>query len=253
MPTQRKPASRATKPQQRHAKPKATAAAPAPAPAPAPEDDALFDAPDAAGPAPAPAAPVEPVASTDAPAASNAELVASDASHEEAVEPPVETPADPPVVDPVVEPAEDDGADDDESSDTSVASNEVRLGHVSGVLHRVPIEIVQDIVASSAERIVSLRGSKAVLALQERVLSTEGRCAPVVLTHDKDSEDPPMLFSGLETVAAAMNVELSHLVVVVIDAADAGAAQSYLAQAPHRADTTTEDDLVRQVLSYQYE
>lgn len=110
----------------------------------------------------------------------------------------------------------------------SAPPTRVRLGRVYGTLHRVPLEAVQALTAECGSRIVSLQGSPAIANLQKRMRATEGRCAPIVFTL-AEGDTEPKLFSGLESVAAAMNLGLELVFVVVIDAGDAGAAQSFLA------------------------
>ncbi|WP_420136747.1 hypothetical protein [Sphingomonas sp.] len=208
--------------------------------------------------------PIEPAApaATEAPDTGAGETQ-QEAPTETPTETPDENPAEPgaetleePAADGVVEAETDQADQDDQTAGAAVSpesDNLVRLGHVEGVLHRIPISLVLDLAASSLERIRSLQGSLAVRDLNDKVLATEGRCAPVIFAMSEDGKTP-YLFSGIETIAAAMNVELDHLVVLVIAAADAGAAQSYLAQVPHNKPTPqSDDDLVRQVLSYRHD
>jgi hypothetical protein len=136
-----------------------------------------------------------------------------------------------------------------EPTASSASPNLVRLGHVEGVLHRVAVEVVQLILEEFQGRIDALRASAGVLALHQRVRETEGRCAPIVCTIEANSARPH-LFAGLDHFAAALNVELTHVYVITVRADDAGAVQSYLVHRSKAAPVETEDDLVRQVLSY---
>lgn len=201
----------------------------APAPAPAAVETAPPSAP-ASATEPAPGASEEPAVAEDiAPVEDAAEDVAEEAPVAEQVA----------AVDP-----------DPEPQHSPAASNGIRLGHVEGVLHRVPVSAVQSILADSQDRIEVLKTSAQVLALHSRVRATEGRCAPIIFSMEEGAERPHIL-AGLEAFAAALNVELSHVYVITVAAEDAGGVQSFLAhQANNKPADGSEEDLIRQVLSY---
>lgn len=250
MPITKKTASRSRKPS--HPKSKAIAV-----PAPVAETQLAAGASDVLDPigeAPAPAA--ETVETATPSGEADTTETAADVAEEEVVEEQAEQPApdvvaeveaaaDPAPTDPVVEePAVE------EPRQSSAADNRIRLGHVEGVLHRVPVSAVQSILVDHQDRIAVLRTSAQVLALHGRMRETEGRCAPIVFSMEPDA-DRPHILSGLEAFAAAQNIELSSVYVITVPAEDAGAVQSYLA---HQANTKptdgSEEDLIRQVLSY---
>lgn len=131
----------------------------------------------------------------------------------------------------------------------SVTSTRIMLGLVEGQLYRVPIDVVQSLLGSEAhDRINVLRSNPtSILALQDRMRATDGRCAPVFFTAPDDATVAPTIFSGIESVAAGLELGLRHLAVITVDPEDAGALQSYLVHSRSGAPAETEDDLVRRV------
>lgn len=205
-----------------------------------PPPAAMFDTDPAA--TPAPAEPVEPDTSSEATIAEPEAPVSAEGPVDEQPAPAgeaVAAPADEARTEPETEtrepeqPLEGSGeqgsdpepalADEAAPSDTSVR---VRLGQVEGLLHRVPIDDVQAQFPNFADRIVTLQGSPSIANLQQRMLATEGRCAPVVVTIDHEERVLAPL-AGIESVAAALNIGLSHVFVIMIDAEDAGDAQRH--------------------------
>ncbi len=121
----------------------------------------------------------------------------------------------------------------------------VRMGQVEGLLIRVPIESVGAILGEPAlERVELLRGSESVHDLQKRMRATDGRCAPMIFTETPG--DPPILFSGIDSYAAALNCGLRNLSVITISPTDAGAAQSWVAQQQAKP-ANVDDDLLHRV------
>lgn len=119
----------------------------------------------------------------------------------------------------------------------------VRLGRVEGVLHRVPLDLVQELVAESGSRIATLQSSPSIADLQNRMRVTEGRCAPIFFTM-AEGDDEPRLFAGIETVAAAINLGLDAVSVVTIDAKDAGAAQQHLASKGNGRPASSQEEVL---------
>ncbi len=153
--------------------------------------------------------------------------------------------------DPPSEPPAPPTEPEDATDETSGTSKRVRMGPVEGRLYRVPIDVVQELLGRELqERVVTLRSSPAIQDLQGRMRATDGHCAPVVMTAEGDQA--PVHFHGVDSVAAALNVGLTHVDVVTIDPGDAGAAQSWLAQKASQAANSknSEDDLVQRVNSY---
>lgn len=172
-----------------------------------PPPAAMFDTDPAA--TPAPAEPVEPDTSSEA-------TVAEPEAPASAESPVDEQPA--PAGDAVAAPADEAAPSD--------APIRVRLGQVEGLLHRVPIGDVQAQFPNFADRIETLQGSPSIANLQQRMLATEGRCAPIVITANHEERIVAPL-AGIESVAAALNIGLSHVFVVMIDAEDADQAQRH--------------------------
>lgn len=153
---------------------------------------------------------------------------------------------------PAPAPAHQDEGDKPEADAPAptATSQEVRLGHITCVQNRVPTEVVQELLADRAERVGILRSSPTIADLQERLRASEGRCAPIFFTMDETDEEPKLI-SGIETLAAALNLGLSAVSVVMIPAGDAGAAQAILASQNARPQSAeTDDDLVMQVMRY---
>lgn len=145
------------------------------------------------------------------------------------------------------EPTVETAQPDPEPADSSGGPQEVRMGQVAGLLHRVPTETVEAILGEPAlERVVHLRSSDTIHSLQSRMRVTDGRCAPMIFTDGFDQA--PVLFSGIESYAAAKNLGLSHISVVIIDPKDAGAVQSWITQQQAKP-LNPDDDLVHQVHS----
>lgn len=123
---------------------------------------------------------------------------------------------------------------------------EVQLGPVTG---RVLMSTVADVLSllddEYRNRIERQRALPSVLELQERVRASEGRCAPIILTRQDDGgEAAPRstFFHGVDTLAAAINISLERVAVVMIAPGDAGAVQSYLVQQLHQAKPTPSED-----------
>ena len=128
----------------------------------------------------------------------------------------------------------------------SAGPEKVRLGHVDGVLHRIPLEVVQAILGNAAlDRVDLLRSGGSTDDLQKRMRDTDGRCAPMIFTGD-DPNTAPVLFSGIETLAAAMELGHSEVSVVTIASKDAGAIQSWLGRSEVKT-AKREDDVLQRV------
>lgn len=124
---------------------------------------------------------------------------------------------------------------------SSVEPEEVRLGQVTGLLHRLPLGDVQGLADTFATKIEALMFTAPVQALLPRMRATEGRCAPIYFTGDDDGE-PEHLVAGDDALAAAVAAGTPVVSVVVIDPRDAGALQAYLAGLAGKASTSSEDD-----------
>lgn len=155
---------------------------------------------------------------------------------------PVETPAADPAKGPAPEPASDP------QPDASAADVEtVQFGSVVGTMRSIPLQVVQTAVGKPSTDHAAAMRNAVVSDLMKRMRDTDGRCAPMIFTHSGNPEEPPKLFAGLETMAAAMALGDDRVFVVIIDAADAGRAQAAVAarmMAPKSAD---DDELMWRV------
>lgn len=130
---------------------------------------------------------------------------------------------------------------------TSDAPASVQLGQAEGLLHRMETAKVQDLLIDWASGIATLRGSPVIFPLCERMRATEGRCAPLYFQRSEDGEQL-FLLAGLDAFAAALDLGLSQVFVVIVDPEHVGAAHHHLAtQAAAPPPTVEDDDLVMQV------
>ena len=233
------------------AKPKQETAPAAPAPTPpAPPEQSMFDETPPAPPA-AEQPPVErvvssdpPAAPADAPASAEEEGVAEAPQGAEDPAPPAPSAPEPAPAPETAPAAQDNGNAEGKAAgaDPSGSPTRVRLGRVEGALHRVPLEVVQMLVAESGSRIETLRTSPSIADLQARMRATEGRCAPIVFTM-AEGDDHPRLFAGVEAIAAAINLALPTVYVITIASGDAGAAQQHLASRANERSASTLDEV----------
>lgn len=98
------------------------------------------------------------------------------------------------------------------------AVRKVRYGAVEGRQSMVPVSVVLDILADHAGRVALLQGSDEARRLARRVRATDGRCAPIFLTKENidDPKEMPQLYSGLHTLAAAINLDMDKVPVVIL-------------------------------------
>lgn len=110
----------------------------------------------------------------------------------------------------------------------------VMIGHLEGVQRLIPIDVLEELLADQASRVALLRGSDEVRRLQKRVGATEGRCAPIFLTKKnlEDKSEQPALFDGLFTLAAALNLDMPHVAVVILPSTNVSEVQSQIAAMP---------------------
>lgn len=129
---------------------------------------------------------------------------------------------------------------------------EVMLGAAPATLLRMPSAVVWSALSDTHQaRINILRTDRSISDLQDRMRSTDGRCAPVIFTYNpEDKTVPPALFSGIESVAAALNLELPELSVLLVANADASNAQGYLNAMQRNKPTSGEDDFLMRVQSF---
>lgn len=217
-----------------------TAAPAAPEPAPAPDPASLFDdappaPPVAEQPTSEPAAPSEPTAE-DRPEGIDGVQEETPPAAPEPVIPEMHAND----VAPVAAPA----AADPEHGQSSVAPTEVRLGQVTGLLHRMPLGDVLVYADAFAEKIEAMTYSAKVQDLQPRMRVSEGRCAPVYFTMNDDFE-PEHLIAGDDALSAAKAIGLETVFVVLTYPEDAGSVQAYLnGQAGTGSGSTEDDELV---------
>lgn len=231
-------------------KPEAPAAAPTP---PAAPGEGLFD-PTPSAPSAAGQPPVVPALPGDAPANGRPEGTDGEqaATPPAAPAPVAPTPAaedqPEPALDPIAvmaaEHQDDDGEPEAKAEDDQPSSGEpeeVRLGQVTGLLHRLPLGSVLAAADAFAEKIEVLTFSAAVQDLLPRMRASEGRCAPIYFTEDDDG-DPEHLIAGDDALSAAKAIDLPSVFVVLIHPGDAGAIHAYLNGKAGTASVSTEDD-----------
>lgn len=128
----------------------------------------------------------------------------------------------------------------------------VMMGMVPAKLLRMPLETVKKaLIDDHVKRVEVVRTDRSIRDLQDRMRSTDGRCAPVIFTYDpEDKTKPPALFAGIESVAAAMNLELPDISVLLVANADASNAQGYITAKLRERPTSNEDDFLQRVHSF---
>lgn len=127
----------------------------------------------------------------------------------------------------------------------------VKLGPVTGRIEKTAIGIVHGILgAEMRERIGVLQWHASVKSVEERLRASDGRATPVIFAAGRAENEPPSLISGVEAVAAALNLGVEHVFVIIVAAEDVGAVQSYLVETARAKDPTeeSEDDLYVRVL-----
>lgn len=129
---------------------------------------------------------------------------------------------------------------------------EVMLGSVRCTLRRMPLELVRKaLVQSHQQRVEMLQTHASIRDLQDRMRASDGLCAPVIFTFDpEDKKVPPSLFAGLENVAAAINIGLKHVSVLLVANKDAPDAQSFLIVKAREKPANAEEDFLQRVHSH---
>lgn len=128
------------------------------------------------------------------------------------------------------------------------------IGDVIGTTNMVPVPVVLDLLADQAGRVALLQGSDAARRLQRKVRATDGRCAPIFLTKQDidDKDEKPALFSGLDTLAAAMNVDMPKICVVILPSDKARSVQGMIAAmstASMASDGDDSEEMIRRAYS----
>ncbi len=143
-------------------------------------------------------------------------------------------------------PWETDGAD---SKIPEAEAESVSYNGVEGRLALVDVSTVQQLLGDSQGRVDLLRGSGETRRLHSRVRATDGRCAPIVLTQG-DAGEFPVLFDGLSTLAASLNLGMERVAVVIMpqdrvqDAQGVIAAMRVAALAPVNKTDDEDEDLI---------
>lgn len=117
------------------------------------------------------------------------------------------------------------------------------FGDVEGRSRMVPVNVVMDLLAEQAGRVALLQGSNEARRLSRRVRATDGRCAPIFLTKNDvdDKDEVPALFDGLHTLAAAINLDMPKVCVVILPSGRVREVQGMIV-AMMRASLSNEDD-----------
>lgn len=137
------------------------------------------------------------------------------------------------------------------ADEPSAEAEIVRIGPVEGRIQRVSVGIVQGLLGSELrKRVEVLQRQPSIEPVRERMRATDGRATPVYFAAGSAENDPPTLISGVEAVAAALDLGVDHIFVILIPRGDVGAAQSHIvamAQKPQQPEDS-EDDLYVRVL-----
>jgi len=150
---------------------------------------------------------------------------------------------------PAADPEEDPAADDEPEADVEEAQAPdtgdelIRIGGLQLPLRLIPVDLVVDCLGASQGRLDALQTQAETRRLHNRVRATDGRCAPIFFTQAK-GEDAIHLFSGIRTVAAARNLGMKAVAVVIIPADRAGEVQGAVASLHTKAcaEGTCDDD-----------
>jgi hypothetical protein len=176
-----------------------------------------------------------------------AEVVEEEVVQGEKAEPEAEDESTPPPVEAQPTPLPPEPAS--ERADKAV---KVTLGSVECTLRRMPLAMVQKaLIKIHQDRVELMRTDRSIRDLQDRMRASDGRCAPVVFTYDpEDKTIPPSMFAGIDNIAAAINVGLEEVSVLLVANADAAAVQSYLIVKGREKPASAEEDFLQRVQSH---
>jgi hypothetical protein len=150
-------------------------------------------------------------------------------------EPAPETPAEEPAPEEPSEPSEPETDEGDEPEDDGeevqapeTGDEDFTIAGVTAPLRLIPIDLVMDLLGDSQSRVDAIQRMPETQRLHARVSATDGRCAPIFFTQ-ADESDYPALFAGLPTLAAAINLGMEAVAVVIMPSDRAGEAQGAIA------------------------
>lgn len=137
------------------------------------------------------------------------------------------------------------------TDEPSAEAETVQLGSVTGRIQKVAVGIVQRLLGLELrKRVGVLQGQPSIESVRERMRATDGRATPVIFAAGSAENEPPTLISGVEAVAAALDLGIKQIFVILIPGGEVGAAQSHIvamAQKPQQPEDS-EDDLYVRVL-----
>lgn len=136
---------------------------------------------------------------------------------------------------PEADPKEGDESEDggEEVQQPATGDGTFSIGGIEAPLRLVPVSMVFDVLGASQGRVHALQQQAETRRLCRRVRATDGRCAPIFFTQ-AIGEDAIHLFSGIRTLAAAMNLGMEAVAVVILPADKAQSVQGAIT-ALHRA------------------
>lgn len=125
----------------------------------------------------------------------------------------------------------------------------VDIGGARGLLRRIPIDVVQQLLgAQMAERVEAERSTPATAALEKRARLTDGRGTPLIFTAAESENTVPALVHGYSELAAAINLGREDVFVILVPAGAVGAVSTHLhlqAQKDQPGDPEEEELLYR--------
>lgn len=159
------------------------------------------------------------------PAASEGEETDGQESAPQGDDPPADKPpapdaADPPADDPPpAEPEASDDAEDDAEEAELPATDDgvISIGGCEAPLRLIPVDLVLGSLGESQGRVAGLQAQSETRRLHKRVRATDGRCAPIFFTKAPEGDDLHV-FGGLRTLAAAINLGMERVAVVILPA-----------------------------------
>lgn len=101
------------------------------------------------------------------------------------------------------------------------------MGSAVGVKQLVEVEKVLAMLGDiTLDHIAGLRGNPAIASLTDQMRGTDGQDTPTVFTRVKG--EAPHLFDGAPVIAAALDLGMSHIVVITMPAEHAEEVQRFL-------------------------
>lgn len=136
--------------------------------------------------------------------------------------------------------ADENPADPDPDAATSDAWTDTVFGKVACRARIMSVREVLDCLPQGRlEKIDVLKSEPSTRSLANRMLGTDGRCTPIVLSGE---DTPDNLVDGSQTIAAALVAGVEKIPVVLVRPSDVGRVQSFIGSRPQRSTTSSDDD-----------